>query len=71
MDNYQLNSTLTSSNSAVSFCRRACSSPSRASVRSSCVFSCGQNIWNLGQAGTQGPPTLPCHGHAGWPGPSS
>lgn len=21
--------------------------------------------------GTQGPPTLPCHGHAGWPGPSS
>lgn len=31
---------LTSSNSAVSFCRRVCSSSRVASVRSSCVFNC-------------------------------
>jgi hypothetical protein len=31
---------LTSSNSAVSFCRRVCSASRVASVRSSCVFNC-------------------------------
>lgn len=47
---------LTSSNSVASFCRSACSSPRRASVCSSCVFSCVETAHRLWEPGRDPPP---------------